>query len=147
MSPLKGIGLKLLSAFLFAVMSALVRQLGDVAPVGQMVFFRSAFAIPPVLAIYALRGELMSAVRTRREPSGNTNPTVPIKPSWQAIVARQFSSQRRPGMVSSSNTHTYSVSNCMQKKKRGHTPRLCVEDTTGTWVWGGASGPSCQTTI
>ncbi len=34
-------------------MSALVRQLGDVAPVGQMVFFRSAFAILPVLLIYA----------------------------------------------------------------------------------------------
>ena len=39
--PFKAIGLKLISALLFAVMSALVRQLGDVAPVGQMVFFRS----------------------------------------------------------------------------------------------------------
>jgi drug/metabolite transporter (DMT)-like permease len=66
MPVVKGILLKLLSALLFAVMSALVRQLGSVAPVGQMVFFRSAFAIVPVLVIYALRGELMSAVRTRR---------------------------------------------------------------------------------
>jgi len=66
MNPLKGIGLKLLSALLFALMSALVRKLGDVAPVGQMVFFRSAFAIPPVLAIYAMRGELMTALRTSR---------------------------------------------------------------------------------
>jgi drug/metabolite transporter (DMT)-like permease len=63
---LKAIGFKLTSALLFAAMSALVRHLGDVAPVGQMVFFRSAFAIPPVLLIYALRGELMSAVRTNR---------------------------------------------------------------------------------
>ena len=47
-------------------MSALVRQLGDVAPVGQMVFFRSAFAILPVVVIYAFRGELRSAVRTSR---------------------------------------------------------------------------------
>jgi drug/metabolite transporter (DMT)-like permease len=31
-----------------------------------MVFFRSAFAIVPVVLIYALRGELMSAVRTKR---------------------------------------------------------------------------------
>jgi hypothetical protein len=45
-------------------MSALVRQLGEVAPVGQMVFFRSAFAILPVVVIYAIRGELRSAVRT-----------------------------------------------------------------------------------
>ena len=63
---LKAIGFKLISALLFAAMSALVRQLGDVAPVGQMVFFRSACAIPPVLLIYALRGELMSALRTNR---------------------------------------------------------------------------------
>jgi len=66
MHPLKAIGLKLLSALLFAAMSALVRQLGDVAPVGQMVFFRSAFAILPVVVIYAIRGELSSAVRTSR---------------------------------------------------------------------------------
>ena len=38
MNPLKAIGFKLISALLFAGMSALVRQLGDVAPVGQMVF-------------------------------------------------------------------------------------------------------------
>ncbi|HET9715228.1 MAG TPA: DMT family transporter [Pseudolabrys sp.] len=62
----RAIGLKLVSALLFAAMSALVRQLGDVAPVGQMVFFRSAFAILPVLVIYALRGELATAVRTGR---------------------------------------------------------------------------------
>ena len=62
----KAIGFKLISALLFAAMSALVRQLGDVAPVGQMVFFRSAFAILPVVVIYALRGELASAVRTGR---------------------------------------------------------------------------------
>jgi len=47
-------------------MSALVRQLGDVAPVGQMVFFRSAFAILPVVLVYAVRGELATAVRTSR---------------------------------------------------------------------------------
>jgi drug/metabolite transporter (DMT)-like permease len=63
---LKAIGFKILSAMLFAVMSALVRHLSDVAPLGQIVFFRSACAIPPVLLIYALRGELMSALRTNR---------------------------------------------------------------------------------
>ena len=66
MYPLKAIGLKVISALLFAAMSALVRLLGDVAPVGQMVFFRSAFAIVPVVVIYAFRGELASAVRTSR---------------------------------------------------------------------------------
>jgi drug/metabolite transporter (DMT)-like permease len=66
MHPFKAIGLKLISALLFAAMSALVRQLGDVAPVGQMVFFRSAFAILPVVVVYAIRGELATAVRTSR---------------------------------------------------------------------------------
>ena len=66
MYPFKAIGLKLISALLFAAMSALVRQLGDVASIGQMVFFRSAFAILPVVVIYAFRGELASAVRTGR---------------------------------------------------------------------------------
>ena len=66
MNLFKGIGLKLASALLFAAMSALVRDLGKVAPVGQMVFFRSAFAILPVIVIYALRGELGTAVRTSR---------------------------------------------------------------------------------
>ena len=38
----------------------------DVTPLGQMVFFRSAFAIIPVVVIYAWRRELMTAVRTSR---------------------------------------------------------------------------------
>jgi len=63
---LTAIGFKLTSALLFAAMSALVRQLSESTPVGQIVFFRSAFAIPPVLLIYALRREFMSAVMTRR---------------------------------------------------------------------------------
>jgi drug/metabolite transporter (DMT)-like permease len=66
MNLFKGIALKLISALLFAAMSALVRDLGKVAPVGQMVFFRSAFAILPVVVIYAFRGELGTAVRTSR---------------------------------------------------------------------------------
>jgi len=66
MNVFKGVAFKIVSALLFAVMSALVRQLGDVAPVGQMVFFRSAFAIIPVVVIYAARGELLTTLRTGR---------------------------------------------------------------------------------
>jgi drug/metabolite transporter (DMT)-like permease len=60
----KGIALKVASVFLFAVMSSLIRGFGDKVPVGQVVFFRSAFAIVPVVIIYAARGELMTALRT-----------------------------------------------------------------------------------
>jgi drug/metabolite transporter (DMT)-like permease len=63
---LRAIALKVASAFLFAVMSALVRFLGENHPVGQIVFFRSAAAVLPVLLIYAWQHELDSAVRTTR---------------------------------------------------------------------------------
>ena len=62
----KGILLKLISAVLFAVMSALIRYLGARYPIGEVVFYRSAFAIVPVVIIYAWRGELAAAVRTER---------------------------------------------------------------------------------
>ena len=67
MNLVKAISLKLVSALLFALLSALVRYCGETGvPLGQTVFFRSAFAILPVVMIYAWRRELMSAVRTTR---------------------------------------------------------------------------------
>ena len=62
----KGILLKLVSAVLFAVMAALIRYLGARYPIGEVVFYRSAFAIVPVMAVYAWRGELAAVVRTER---------------------------------------------------------------------------------
>jgi drug/metabolite transporter (DMT)-like permease len=61
-----GISIKLVSVLLFALMSVLVRYLGDRIPLGQVVFFRSACALLPILAIYAWRGELATAFLTRR---------------------------------------------------------------------------------
>lgn len=66
MNLVKGISFKLVSALLFAAMSVLVRYMGQKAPVGQIVFFRSAFAILPVLMIYAWRRELRDAIYTKR---------------------------------------------------------------------------------
>jgi drug/metabolite transporter (DMT)-like permease len=63
---LKAVLLKLTSALMFSVMSALVRYVSDVTPVGEMVFCRSFFAIIPVMIIYAWRGELMAAFRSSR---------------------------------------------------------------------------------
>jgi drug/metabolite transporter (DMT)-like permease len=61
-----GIALKLVSVLLFAAMSMLIRLAGQKFPLGQIVFFRSAFAILPVVLIYAWRNELRAAVVTRR---------------------------------------------------------------------------------
>jgi len=60
------ISIKLVSVLLFAMMSVLVRYVGETVPLGQVVFFRSAFAIIPVMLIYAWRGELAVAFRTGR---------------------------------------------------------------------------------
>ncbi len=66
MNLYKAVFFTLIAAFLFAAMSALVRFAGQTAPVGQVVFFRAAFAIVPVLLIYAIRRELYAAVHTKR---------------------------------------------------------------------------------
>jgi drug/metabolite transporter (DMT)-like permease len=66
MNPARGIAFKLISAALFAVMQALVRYLGSRYPIGQVVFYRSVFAIIPVVLVYAWRGELAAVVRTER---------------------------------------------------------------------------------
>ncbi|MFL6929904.1 MAG: DMT family transporter [Xanthobacteraceae bacterium] len=66
MNVLKGILLKLVSALMFAVMQALVRSVGENIPVGEVVFFRSLFAVIPVVVIYALRRELKAAIHTKR---------------------------------------------------------------------------------
>jgi drug/metabolite transporter (DMT)-like permease len=66
MNVVHAILIKLVSVLLFALMSVLVRWLGDRVPVGQVVFFRSAFAILPVALVYAWRGELVAAMRTER---------------------------------------------------------------------------------
>jgi drug/metabolite transporter (DMT)-like permease len=63
---LKAILLKLAAALMFTLMSVLVRYVSDAVPLGEIVFFRSAFAILPVLLIFAWRGELVSALRTKR---------------------------------------------------------------------------------
>lgn len=62
----KAITLKVASALIFAVMAGLVRFIGTAYPIGQVVFFRSAFAILPVIVIYAARGELEAAIRMGR---------------------------------------------------------------------------------
>jgi drug/metabolite transporter (DMT)-like permease len=49
----KGIVLKLISAVLFAVMSALIRYLGARYPIGQVVFYRSAMPTAGCSALWA----------------------------------------------------------------------------------------------
>jgi drug/metabolite transporter (DMT)-like permease len=57
---------KVLSTACFAVMGACARWLGEVFPVGQVVFARSFFAILPVVIFYTWRGEIWTAMNTAR---------------------------------------------------------------------------------
>ncbi len=56
--PMLAVGLKLAALMLFTSMSALVKALSDDFPPGELVFFRSLFAIPVIIAWLVWRGEL-----------------------------------------------------------------------------------------
>ena len=65
MKPLLGISLKVLSALVFTLMSATLKTLTARYPVGEVVFFRSAFALLPLLVWLGWQGDLINSVRTR----------------------------------------------------------------------------------
>jgi drug/metabolite transporter (DMT)-like permease len=62
-NTLTGIGLKVASVTVFVGMSTSIKFAGAV-PAGEIVFFRSFFAVLPVLALFAWRGELRTALKT-----------------------------------------------------------------------------------
>lgn len=64
-SPLTGIALKIISVAIFVGMSTSIKAAGDV-PAGQIVFFRSFFAVFPILIFLAFKRELRTAVVTKR---------------------------------------------------------------------------------
>ena len=68
-NPLAGIWLKIVSVAIFVAMSAFIKAAGQI-PAGQIVFFRSFFAILPVIVFLAYRRELRSAIYTKR-PMGH----------------------------------------------------------------------------
>jgi drug/metabolite transporter (DMT)-like permease len=64
--PLLGIALKVAATFVFMLMAAIARHLGDAIPVGQVVFFRSTFAFVPIVAFMAIAGHGVEALKTKR---------------------------------------------------------------------------------
>lgn len=64
-----GIGLKVTSVAAFLAMASLLKGTANVPP-GQLVFFRSLFAILPIIAFLAWRGELREGFKTAR-PMGH----------------------------------------------------------------------------
>src|SRR5690606_9412025 len=64
-NPLRGIAMKIVSVSVFVAMSGLIKGAGQL-PAGQIVFFRSFFAILPILVMLAWRHELATAIHTSR---------------------------------------------------------------------------------
>ncbi|WP_258571230.1 DMT family transporter [Flavimaribacter sediminis] len=64
-NPLLGIALKIASILVFLGMVTCIKEVGDRAPAGQVVFFRSSVAMIPILVYLALRGQLHTAFYTK----------------------------------------------------------------------------------
>jgi drug/metabolite transporter (DMT)-like permease len=69
-NPLLGIGLKISSVIVFVAMSTFIKAAGNGIATGQITFYRSAFAMMPILAYLAMRGDLRTAFQTR-DPLGH----------------------------------------------------------------------------
>lgn len=61
---LTGAGLRILAVFLITAMSAVIHAIGDHIEVGQIIFWRSAFAIIPILGYMALQGNFPNGLKT-----------------------------------------------------------------------------------
>ncbi len=66
MNVVRAVSLKVASTLMFSLMGAQARYLGSAYPVGEVVFFRSLFALLPLLIWFGFRGQLSSAFHTKR---------------------------------------------------------------------------------
>ena len=66
MNVVRAVSLKIASTLMFSLMGAQARYLGTAYPVGEVVFFRSLFALLPILIWFGLRGQLRTAFHTNR---------------------------------------------------------------------------------
>jgi drug/metabolite transporter (DMT)-like permease len=63
-NPLRGIAMKVCSIVLFVCMSSMIKLAGQGLATGQITFFRSFFAMFPIIAWLAINGQLGGAFRT-----------------------------------------------------------------------------------
>ncbi|WP_299545982.1 DMT family transporter [uncultured Tateyamaria sp.] len=68
--PRLGIGLRIASGILFAGMVICVKAVSEDVPLGEIVFFRSAFALIPLIIFLSLRNEFPQGLATKR-PMGH----------------------------------------------------------------------------
>jgi len=63
-NPLRGIMFKVSSVVVFVIMQTCIKSAGPDIPAGQITFYRSAFALVPIMAYLAVRSELRGAFHT-----------------------------------------------------------------------------------
>jgi len=66
--PLLGVLLKVLSTIAFAAMATQIKLLSDRYPAGEVAFFRSAFALIPVLGFVAIPASASRHCSSRSRP-------------------------------------------------------------------------------
>ncbi|MCB1395039.1 MAG: DMT family transporter [Rhodobacteraceae bacterium] len=66
MRPIRGILYKLVAVVAFITMSSIIKAVSGRIPPGEVVFFRSAFAVPVILVWLLYMGELRTGLKTRR---------------------------------------------------------------------------------
>jgi drug/metabolite transporter (DMT)-like permease len=76
MRPLHGILLKIASVLVFITMAALIKATDGRVPPGEVVFFRSVFAVPIIVAWLAMRQELTTGFRAK----------APLAHLWRGLV-------------------------------------------------------------
>ena len=65
MNALYGIGLKIGSTIFFAVMLALIKYTAESMPIGEVIFARCFFALPPLLLVTAIQSDWRDCIRTK----------------------------------------------------------------------------------
>ena len=76
MQVFRAIAFKITSVMLFVIMAAIIKTISGRVPAGEIVFFRSFFAIPVIVAWLAYRKELKTGFKTA-DPMGHV---------WRGIV-------------------------------------------------------------
>ena len=66
MNPGRGIALKIVSTFVFTLMSVCVKLVADSVPAGEIVFARSFFALIPVAGMLLWQGQLLAVAEDRQ---------------------------------------------------------------------------------
>ncbi len=86
-APVRAMALKLAATFSFSIMAASVKWLEGRYPVGEVVFFRTFFALVPVIVMAALAGNIRAQLSVRRPMAHVTRSGLGIAAMFLSFIA------------------------------------------------------------